>query len=363
MKKILILLLIVLPMYIAKGQGIVLQIDTIRQKTHTLCWAACGEMISNFHKQPVSQCDLSVGWQKLRGITLNRCDEPNKTQTVQFLKKEFSTILEINSKLYATEDNIPLKFDFIKSQIAMCKPMALVYDSLNTGNTHAVVIKGYLEDSMTNQWIITNDPNNSRPKEKYINYQPLVTPGYLYQYHSMLFNIHPKRNNSCESLCIDKNICSLPSTTPVINEFVNDIIQNKEAMANLPTAYVIENLTNENHSNVEEILSTSLKIKFLIYKQKIYELQKLNSDKWKIISVSEDDLVDELSFKNSELIIKKGDYELIEIPDFQLSFYKFSDENGNILFSPFFNLPEIEIFKNYAYPIDNINSILKYLNN
>ncbi|MEL6719070.1 MAG: C39 family peptidase [Bacteroidota bacterium] len=179
------------------GQGRQMNVPKYSQETGFWCWAACMEMIMDFHIPSNSantiQCELVRERLLLQNpnfhVTANNCckicsqncsslstsGECNDTlsgYSIPFpydpsilIPNYYDRIFEQNgfsSNQEINYVNSPISWEKVKQQIEECRPFILNVSSppsLTVLSNHAVVVKGYQQGSnSSNHLVVTNDP-------------------------------------------------------------------------------------------------------------------------------------------------------------------------------------------------------------
>lgn len=370
MKKIVTLLLLI--QNIINAQGLILKIDPLRQNNPNLCWAACTEMVDKFHSDTATQCNLgAIKFSTLLRRSFNCYTDGNAISVARFTKKsfsrEFSSILQKGTNLYATEDSISLTFDFVKNQLVNCKPFILNLSM----PYHALTVKGYITFKDSTRWLIVNDPNFNGAKEKYMYFDSLnVIDKIHYKYSSLVYDIHPKIVESCDNNCNDKPIKILEESELISSQVKDKISEN---ITILPVFEILsyEKLQNMNNhlsmishtSSYGDFLEKRFSLKYFNYDGITHEIQQFGQNKWAIVFFYKNTIPDEVTISgqnNRQINFKPND--ILKYPLFNLEFYKLTD-NNDTYFVPVVDYPSLELKANTIYSEKTLLKTLMKLKN
>jgi len=175
-----------------------LDIAPIGQKHTNWCWAACMEMVDQFHNagSAHTQCDFAHHYQDLfirkndLSVTITSarfnecCDTPCESfngfvpfplipidcnKTIQFSKRDISLDVHYYDMLFSdfgytsVEDINTVWMDWtqVRREIDACRPFIILLNKVVTEEpyNHAVVAKGYYDQSGA-QYVLVNDPQS-----------------------------------------------------------------------------------------------------------------------------------------------------------------------------------------------------------
>ena len=170
-------------------------VDLIPQEQIQWCWAACMEMIMEFHDNTttIQQCDLvnkyvqynnnAAGSNPFASLPTAACPSgcpadgsfnPSAWESINYskrngvIKQAFFDLLFSFHGYNSIEDIETLEVDWgeIRAEIDGCRPFVLlltkreVISNPNTNYNHAVVVKGYYDTGT--QYVLVNDPQFNR---------------------------------------------------------------------------------------------------------------------------------------------------------------------------------------------------------
>lgn len=395
MKKLLSVLLI-LASFHSFGQRLVLNVPQFSQMRTNWCWAACAQMIDQYHTNGTStydQCKIvnlflsekiaflpsSTPASLSTCCTTCTCDV---TATLDNMLIPYShpvgifhgvtlhTVL-VGLGYYSTMDK---KIDIagIKREIDKCTPMILGYLHIG-GGRHIVVVKGYDYSPSANMLVI-NDPIVNTPECKncklvMVNFDAIKKASAsspsscVKQAEYFLGGIYRKDFTPCdtcnryihspyeESVAFSKPesgyAMAVKKTTILQSESYEDIIKRLSNQANLkiPVSYISFPLLNDKIATFDNIIHSQQDTDYYYYQNdNINVLTKQVVDgKLMITQVKSCGYplkytIFSKSGKDSiQIDLLKGDYkfEVIRAPEpFFIDFYKFTNKEGKVFIVP-----------------------------
>lgn len=231
------------------------------QQTPSWCWAACMDILFEFHKvnSSVNQCDLakeyySLNWGEAPPVSdcsiFDRCNGTcspgdfacfnynetllfNSAQTPGFFQSAHPHFFDLLFSLHAynsTETTMRISWQKVTQQIDACRPFIITRTDAYTGaaGPHFTVVSGYLEQldskDMVLQYLYNVNPLDRTflscdAKEEMIPYKLLIAPAdasqpeYLFSVRSFAYDIYPITDD-CESCTRIKN--SQENETPTL---------------------------------------------------------------------------------------------------------------------------------------------------
>lgn len=127
-----------------------LPVAHVLQKKSQWCWAACAQMVLEYHGQNVSQCKLASALLGSRWCCFlpMSCNSPCTATQVSALYNSFG--------LGSTHQSNQVSFDTIKSEIDADQPVEVGFEWIGGGG-HLAIVRGWEQNSL-GDWIRINDP-------------------------------------------------------------------------------------------------------------------------------------------------------------------------------------------------------------